>query len=201
MTDSIISSPDQAQNNYVQSGIPLPIRAQERWLTRRGKVPTDPETLQPISKTDSNNWMCFEQAVSYATANRYLSGVGYFISDQDMFAVIDLDNCRNPETGEIAAWAWKIIKAFNSYTEISTSGKGVHIWVYGTVRGTTRPEVDGHRIEAYSNGAFITVTGKRVEDTPGDIVKSLGATLNRPLNASDVDKQLLRRALRVVRSR
>jgi putative DNA primase/helicase len=77
--------------------------------------------------------MNFKQAVTYAAAKKYLSGVGYFISKQDPFAVIDLDGCRDSETGEIADWAWKTIKTFNSYTEISTSGKGVHIWIYGTV--------------------------------------------------------------------
>lgn len=43
--------------------------------------------------------------------------------------VIDIDHCRNTDTGEISGAALDIIQAINSYTEISPSGTGVHIWL------------------------------------------------------------------------
>jgi putative DNA primase/helicase len=161
--------------------IPKPVQNYDQWLCYRrklkpdgkiDKIPTDPDINFNISKTDPNYWLPYQRAWDYVTVANHLDGVGFALSTRDPFAVIDLDKCRNPETGEIAEWAWNIIEAFNSYTEISSSGKGVHIWVYGTVRGTTRPKVEDHRIEAYSEGAFITVTGDLVEGTPGEIVNA-----------------------------
>jgi len=45
---------------------------------------------------------------------------------------IDLDKCRNPETGELEPEAQEIVRRMDSYTEVSPSGTGVHIYVIGT---------------------------------------------------------------------
>jgi primase-polymerase (primpol)-like protein len=79
-------------------------------------------------------------------------------SSADPFVGIDLDTCRNPETGEIAPWAQKIIeRAQGNYVEVSPSGRGLHIITRGSVRG------GGMRkgpIEIYSRGRFFTISGR-----------------------------------------
>ncbi len=60
-----------------------------------------------------------------------MAGVGIEFCDLDYgrsIGGIDLDACRDPETGEIEAWAKGIIGGFNSYTEISPSGSGAKVY-------------------------------------------------------------------------
>ncbi len=115
--------------------------------------------------------------------------------------VIDLDDCRDPETGEIADWAWKIIEALCGYTEVSPSGTGVHIVVYGEKPENSRSrfQLDGHEVEVYDSNRYITFTGKVVdfyllirngqdwiqENVPTKTVAPRDTTLGRDL-ASDV---------------
>ena len=79
---------------------------------------------------------------------------------------IDLDKCRDPETGKIEPWAEAIIRELDSYTELSPSGRGFHIWVRGTLpQGPRR----AGRVEMYDNGRYFTVTGNHFEGTPKTI--------------------------------
>jgi len=93
--------------------------------------------------------------------------VGFVFSSADPFVGIDLDDCRDPETGAISEWAQKIIgRVSEGYTEISPSGEGVHVIVEGTVRGgRTRKKVrvNGEvvgQVEMYGHSKFFTVTGR-----------------------------------------
>ena len=43
--------------------------------------------------------------------------------------VLDLDHCRDPESGALTEWAADLIsRAPRSYTEISVSGTGLHVF-------------------------------------------------------------------------
>ena len=46
---------------------------------------------------------------------------GFVFTASDPYAGIDLDDCRDPETGEIASWAQQIVDALESYTEVVRS--------------------------------------------------------------------------------
>jgi hypothetical protein len=46
---------------------------------------------------------------------------------------IDLDHCRDVETGQIEEWASDIVGHLDAYTEASPSGSGVHIICKGTL--------------------------------------------------------------------
>ena len=130
------------------------------------KVPYTPETGVKASTTDLLTWRTFEDAMNGiygADALRALGmppydGIGFVFCSADPFAGIDLDGCRDPESGAVAPWAQKIIDAaVDGYVEVSPSGTGVHIIVEGTVRG------GGMRkgpIEMYSRGRFFTITGE-----------------------------------------
>ncbi len=60
-----------------------------------------------------------------------LDGIGFVFSTNDPYVGVDLDNCRNPKTGEIAPRALRIVQLLNSFTEISPSGCGLHVFVKG----------------------------------------------------------------------
>ena len=90
--------------------------------------------------------------------------MGFVFTYDDPFVGIDLDKCRDAETGKTEDWAQKVIDDLNSYTEISPSGTGYHIIVKGKM-----PEDGANRkgrLEVYEKGRYFTVTGDHVEGTP-----------------------------------
>jgi putative DNA primase/helicase len=95
---------------------------------------------------------------------------------------IDLDNCRDPATGEIAPWALEIVRRFDSYTEISPSGTGVKIFL--EVRGEVARELryrkwvqpgprDPNAVHEtaieFHVGGFFTVTWRTLELPPAPL--------------------------------
>jgi putative DNA primase/helicase len=100
-------------------------------------------------------WRTFEEAVEALETRRY-DGIGFVLCSADPFVGIDLDNCRNPETGEIKKWAQEIIDSVpEGYVEASPSGRGVHI----ITRGTLKVGVNTKSIEVYGQDRYFTMTG------------------------------------------
>jgi len=148
--------------------IPEELRTLPRWVNwqyrmrkgKRTKVPIDPRTGKEASCDDPATWGGFEHALDRLNRGE-ADGIGFQLSPPRVG--IDLDKCRNPETGVIQPWAQEIIQSLNSFTEISPSGKGVHIWTKGTLPKGGRRK--GH-IEIYNSGRYFTVTGQHLEGTP-----------------------------------
>jgi putative DNA primase/helicase len=113
-------------------------------------------------------WTTFSEARAAYEAGDY-DGIGFVFSSADPFVGIDLDGCRDSESGALAPWAQKILERVQEgYAEASPSGTGVHIIVEGAVRdGRTRKkvrrgeagEVVG-QVEMYGRAKFFTVTGR-----------------------------------------
>ena len=59
-------------------------------------------------------------------------GVGFVLTLKSGIVCIDINNCIDAN-GKLDDEASKIVLEFNSWTEISTSGRGLHIWVKGKV--------------------------------------------------------------------
>lgn len=116
-----------------------------------------------------DQWKSFEEALADAVAVGNGSGVGFMLTVEDPFTCIDLDvknehtQARKGEPIDPAKWTTqeeiaryqKIVESFDSYTEISSSGFGLHIWVYGFIGAGARR--DG--VEVYSQERFIVCTG------------------------------------------
>ncbi len=117
------------------------------------KVPYHPTTGRRADVSNPSTWGTYAQASAAAAG---YDGVGFVLTPTDPFTAIDLDGCRDSRTGAVEPWAQEIVDRFSSYTEISPSGTGLHIWL----RATLPPE--GRRkgqIELYNADRFITVTG------------------------------------------
>jgi primase-polymerase (primpol)-like protein len=120
------------------------------------KVPYT-DTGWRASTTDLLTWTtCAMALVAYERG--HCDGIGFVFSSADPFVGIDLDDCRDPETGEIAPWAQKIInRVQDGYIEVSPSGRGIHVIVEGRVRdGGMRKG----KVEMYSRERFFTITGR-----------------------------------------
>ena len=163
-------------NLVIAENIPEELRGLEQWVNWRfeerddklTKVPYTPGTVRRASSTDPTTWSTFEEAfAAYEFGFDDLSdieygepsydGIGFAFSDGDPFCGVDLDKCRNPETGGIAPWAMEIISRVpEGYIEASPSGTGAHIIIRASVRG------GGMRrgpVEMYSRGRYFTITG------------------------------------------
>jgi putative DNA primase/helicase len=103
------------------------------------------------SSTDPNTWCSFDEALkTWQQHPSRWSGVGFVFSAADPFFGIDLDQCLDAD-GRLKLWANPIMERFfDSYAEISPSGRGIKIWAKGRLPGggTAFPMGDG-RVEIY----------------------------------------------------
>jgi putative DNA primase/helicase len=142
--------------------LPEELRQRHQWvvwkLEERDGKPTKVPYIAggggKASSTDSLTWRSFEKAVRALETGRY-DGLGFVFSSGDPFAGVDLDDCRDPETGALEEWAARIVEAFGSYAEVSQSGTGVHIIVKGKA-----PNKKRGKVEAYSLERFFAMTGR-----------------------------------------
>jgi primase-polymerase (primpol)-like protein len=123
------------------------------------KMPYTPGTLRRASSTDLMTWRTFSEALAaYERSEPPFDGIGFVFCSADPFAGIDLDKCRNPETGKVAEWARKLIDSVQEgYVEVSPSGTGIHVIVEGTVRGGGMRK---GKLEMYGRDRFFTITGR-----------------------------------------
>jgi putative DNA primase/helicase len=117
------------------------------------------------STTNPDTWAPFKTAIEYAEENG-MNGIGFVFSEDDLIAGIDLDKCRDPESGDIAPWARKIVAALDSYTEVSPSGTGLHIFVKATLPGQNNRKGP---VEMYESRRYFTLTGERLGGAPAEI--------------------------------
>ncbi|WP_435120100.1 phage NrS-1 polymerase family protein [Halolamina sp. C58] len=155
--------------------IPETLREREQWVCWREekrdgkptKIPVTPGAGEFASSTEPETWGSFEAALEY-TETEHADGVGFVFTDDDPIVGVDLDDCRNPETGDVDDAALDIIERLDSYTEVSPSGTGYHVLLTGEL-----PEGRNRRgsIELYDTARFFTVTGDHVERTPTRIAR------------------------------
>ena len=160
----------------ITENIPEELTGRPQWVCWRLELRDDkltkvlytPEDRRRADTTAPATWDAFEGAASaYEASGGFYDGIGFVFSKDDPFVGIDLDDCRNPETGEIAEWAQSILgRVVDSYTEVSPSGTGVHVIVEGTLRSNRRRKkvhIDGEvvgLVEMYDRARFFTITGR-----------------------------------------
>ena len=83
------------------------------------------------------------------------SGIGFMLGDG--LHGIDLDDCRNPETGELNARSLSILAAVDGYAEVSPSGTGIKI-IASTNLERSKPEPQ-NGIELYTGNRYFCLTG------------------------------------------
>src|SRR5215203_5468755 len=94
------------------------------------------------SSTDPATWRGFEAAARVFLVGGY-DGVGFVFSPGDPYAGVDLDDCRDPESASLKAWASELVATLEGYAEVSPSGTGVHVIVRGAA-----PNRQACRVEA-----------------------------------------------------
>lgn len=173
-----------------RENIPAELRALPRWVARGADKKPYTAAGRLASSTDEKTWLAFDAASALADQEG-LAGVG-FVFNGDGIAGVDLDHCRDATTGALEAWAQTLIDRLQSYTEISPSGEGLHVFVRATLPGPGRKKhgAAGGAIECYDRARYFTVTGQHLEGTPTtieprqDIVADLWTRLGAPAVAA-----------------
>ncbi|MDZ5810534.1 hypothetical protein U4E84_04105, partial [Halorubrum sp. AD140] len=168
--------------------LPEPLVERTQWVCwrtqqredKQTKVPIIPGTTQFASTTDPDTWRSFQTAREAVTSTP-VDGLGFVFSSDDPLIGVDLDDCRDPDTGEPTRWASQIISHLDSYTEVSPSGTGYHVLVTGTLPDGRNRSGD---LEVYDRSRFFTVTGAHVAETPMEVAERTTAIAS--LHAEEV---------------
>jgi hypothetical protein len=160
--------------------IPEALRARNAWVVWRmeqsgdrvTKVPYDPKTDFRARSDASASWTSWHNALAhYTDSNGDYDGIGFMLAG-GAITCIDLDHCITNNV--IDDWAVQIAAKVGSYTEVSQSGEGLHIFVIGIPpRGRRRKGV----VEMYGpeDNRYIAVTGQKLAvagstPLPGNLV-------------------------------
>jgi primase-polymerase (primpol)-like protein len=149
--------------DVIVENIPHSLKRRPQWVNWRyeerdakpTKVPYTPEGRK-ASSTELMTWRSFEKVLESFEDGKH-DGVGFVFCSGDPFVGVDLDKCRDPETGDIEEWARNIIDSFKDvvHIEVSPSGEGIHL----ITRGVFKDGLNTKRVEVYGQDRFFTVTG------------------------------------------
>lgn len=139
--------------------IPEDLKKLPQWVLREGKKPINPHNYSGAKAGIPSTWGTFEQCLGLSPM---FDGIGFEFNDSGIVG-IDLDHVID-EIGILSKEARSIVERLNSYTEISPSGTGLHIFVYGDIPGKGRKHTE-KGVEIYKSGRYFTMTG----DVYGDL--------------------------------
>lgn len=86
--------------------------------------------------------------------------IGFVLAMGDGFTCVDLD-ADETTPQEVLDNYRHLMEEFDTYTEVSKSGWGLHLWIRGEMVGAVKRK----HIEAYSRERFIICTGKAINGT------------------------------------
>jgi hypothetical protein len=135
---------------------------------RNASVPTDPSTYGTRAEAETRG-------------EKIQGGLGIVLGelpDGRHLVGIDLDSCRDAESGAIADWAEVVLERFDTYAEVSPSGTGVKLFfvisaadfvkLSALIEGKTRKTFAAgeHREVAIDTARFYAVTEQRLSGSP-----------------------------------
>ena len=117
--------------------IPNELRQLPQWVCwryekrkgKRTKIPYCAHNGRQASATDPKTWCSFDAAVNVTDRDGIYDGIGFVLSESDPYCGIDIDDCLD-EQGNFV-WGQDVVHAFDTYTEISPSGRGVKLFLLG----------------------------------------------------------------------
>lgn len=158
----------------IDRNTPELLKSQPQWvLWKYEHIPGKDKRKKPPFQTNGKGaavdeprtWCNYRQAVAALETHDTYEGLGFTLNGG--IVVIDLDNCLKEIDGvrRITRRARQVFDLAQSYTEVSPSGKGLHIFLRGQL-----PEENGHPVlgmksdkgEMYAAKRYISVTGERV---------------------------------------
>jgi Protein of unknown function (DUF3987) len=179
--DETITPPKPPRVAVNIDAIPTELKDRKQWVYWRyeltqdrdewTKLPVNVKTGSNASSTKPDQWASFDEAIAnHRFRKDEVDGIGFVFVESDPFVGIDLDDCIDPVTGAVEAWAASLIAKTASYAEISPSGRGVKLFCRGTFpAGEDRTGRKSGDIEVYRSARFFTMTGCHLDGAPPTI--------------------------------
>lgn len=146
-------------------------RYEDRGGPKPTKVPYQPRTGFKASASNPGHWGTYADAVARAqrghTDGGPFNGVGFCLSENDDLTGIDLDGCRDPNTGDLSQLAQTLVDLGESYTEVTPSETGLRVLALGKIDKALKR--DGVGVEMYGRGRYLTITGWHLAGAPDRI--------------------------------
>lgn len=151
------------------------VKTGPEWL--RHKAPIQPNGTLAKSN-DPKTWHTYAECVAAVPATIVaggVGGVGFFFANgycgQDFDHVITGGVCE--------PWVLAELDKLNSYSEVSTSGTGIHSIGHATLPGAGKSHSSTRlRVEEYASGRYFIVTGFHIAGTPETINDNQAAAVD-----------------------
>lgn len=165
---------------FIVAAIPQALRDQPRFVpwalipnpAKPGKFSKVPQRLDNGKSwnagfNDRVIWQSWPQVEQLDAEDRWHRFGWSFVESDTGIACIDFDHCRDRNTERTERWAYELCRRFASYTELSPSGTGLHVWV--RLRTPSALLADGGKVwltdgtralEVFSRNGFVTLTGQ-----------------------------------------
>jgi hypothetical protein len=149
--------------------VPEELRAINRWVCWRFVKKKKPDgsinwakvpftvTGQHASSTNPKTWASYDD-VEQAYMLDDFDGIGLVLGDD--VQGIDLDDVRDPVTGELLPIAQEVLDKVEGYAEISPSGTGIKVFSRTNLDASRTKKEAG--VELYREGRYFTVTGHAI---------------------------------------
>ncbi len=147
--------------------IPAEVRTQPLWCQyylKPDKNPNKKPSPQPtITWSKRENFRPLDYLIQNRASTKH-DGFQRLVVLEEEYVVVDLDGCRNKDTGELTARAQEIVESLDTYTEISKTGTGLHL----VARGKIAADIDAPPVEMYAGhkggaGKLIVWTGNVID--------------------------------------
>jgi hypothetical protein len=141
--------------------VPDELKVGEVWVTcdewKAPLIPIPSGAVFAAKSTDPDTWRDYDTALKTFVENEHIAGIGRVLVEDEDYAGVDLDDCLDPDTGELTQWAATILRRLSSYAEISPSLSGIKIWVRAPKLKTSYKKPG---LEIYPARRYFTVTGR-----------------------------------------
>ena len=144
------------------------LKCYDQFVAWRYRIDIDGNTTKPpcsikggfASHSNPDTWCSYDNIVSLAndpSAKNY-DGIGFVMTANDPFCMIDLDDCFNGE--KLTNWAEEIVNQMkDQYVEISPSKQGLKIICKGSVLVGMHTNDPDYHIGVYSQLRYFCITG------------------------------------------
>lgn len=142
------------------ANLPEELKALPQWVCTwdGSKIPMQVSEIKAASASNPSTWGSFDDAV-YCISEQIYNYLG-FVFDDNGIVGIDIDIGFDEEGIGLSEMAYDVLNVCKSYTELSKSGRGFHIYVKGDLPFKGRN--NGKGLEIYKDDRFFVVTGRKI---------------------------------------
>jgi energy-coupling factor transporter ATP-binding protein EcfA2 len=155
---------------------PEELKQHKRWMCfkiiegkdKPEKVPYSPKTGGFASVTDPTTWVDYMDAAAAMQLGQYDS-IGFVLGKEVGLTIVDFDKVVEKSGDPWPEWVMKEIEELDSYTEVSASGRGLHVLVWGLLPGPNMNRQKCH-VELWDCNRMFALSGLVLEGR--DVVQS-----------------------------